>query len=136
MANGDRLRYRPRAAMTRELAERIKAHRRELLPLLAEGARLTDEEQRLLADAPAGLRTTVERIKTLWPGVEFVEVRNPRQHLADLIRDARQNDDQDQALNLREAWRERAAVMEYDAGLPRPQAEVEGLADTLRMLRN
>ena len=33
-AHGDRLRYRPRSAMTPELAERVKAHRSGLLAML------------------------------------------------------------------------------------------------------
>lgn len=33
-SSGDRLRYRPRSAMTRELAERIAAHKQALLALL------------------------------------------------------------------------------------------------------
>jgi len=35
--HGDRLRYRPKAAMTPELAERVKAHQPELLAALAAG---------------------------------------------------------------------------------------------------
>ena len=32
----------------------------------------------------------------------------------------------------RELWLERAAIMEYDGGLPRAEAEVAALGDTLR----
>jgi hypothetical protein len=33
------------------------------------------------------------------------------------------------------AWEERAAIMEYDGGLPREQADVLALADVLRQMR-
>ena len=36
---GDRLRYRPRSALTQELAERVRAHKAELLAILAPSER-------------------------------------------------------------------------------------------------
>lgn len=35
-AHGDRLRYRPRSAVTPELAQRLKSHKRELLAILGD----------------------------------------------------------------------------------------------------
>lgn len=134
-AQGDRLRFRPRSAMTPELVECVNAHKLALLTVLDGCDAYSSDERRRMRHAPADLRATVDQIKQHFPGAKVVAVRNPRQNLADLIRDARQRQDNDRALNLREAWRERAAIMEYDGNQPREQAEAEALADTLKNAR-
>lgn len=95
---GDRLRFRPRNAMTPDLVARIEAHKSEVLALLtitktqaggsASGGfgcgdvgdvltatHYTAEESRMLADAPADLRDAVEHIKRVFPGAELVSIR-------------------------------------------------------------
>jgi len=89
----------------------------------------TADESQLLADAPPDLSTAVDVLKRYFLDAEVVRVRSPRQHLADLIREARQRGDREFALNLRKAFRERAAIMKSEAVLPRSQAEAP--ADTL-----
>lgn len=135
-AHADRLRFRPRSAMTPELVKCVKAHKLALLTVLAGGDAYSSDERRRMRHAPADLLATVSQIKQHFPGTKVVAVRNPRQNLADLIHDARRRRDPYRALNLREAWRERAAIMEYDGNLPREQAEAEALADTLKNARD
>jgi hypothetical protein len=53
----------------------------------------------------------------------------PRDRLADLIRDARGRGDREQAEDLRERWQERAAIMEHDGCMARPQAEALAVAE-------
>lgn len=154
-ARGDRLCFRPRKAMTPQLVARVKAHKPELLALITNtktpagdsasvgfgcgdrgdvltAASYTTDETKLLADAPAGLRATVGAVMDVFGG-HVVEVRTPRQHLADLILGARRRGDHARALDRREAWRERRAIIQFDGGLPRPQAEANAVADLLRM---
>ncbi len=135
-AHGDRLRFRPQSAMTPELVERVMVHKLALLAVLAGDDAYSSDERRRMRGAPAALLATVSQIKQYFPGAKVVAVRNPRQNLADLIREARRRQDHDRALNLREAWRERAAIMEYDGNLPRAQAEAAALADTLENARD
>lgn len=137
-ADGDSLRFRPRSAMTPALARRLLAVKPELLALLTEcdptKPRYTVAERRMLADAPADLRNSVDEIKALWPDAEVVAVRNPRQRLADLMHAARRAVDTDRAQRVREAWRERAAIIEFDGGISRGRAEALALSDVLASL--
>ncbi|MCK4342444.1 MAG: hypothetical protein KAY37_12055, partial [Phycisphaerae bacterium] len=96
--HGERIRFRPRKAMTPELVARVAAHKPALSALLAVtktpagdsasvgfgGGDAGDvlaatsypaDESRMLADAPAGVRNTVERIKRVFPGAELVGIR-------------------------------------------------------------
>lgn len=51
-AHGDRLRYSPRSAMTPDLADRLKAHKAELLSILRGGDESPDESPKVdLTDA-------------------------------------------------------------------------------------
>lgn len=97
-AHGDRLRFRPRSAMTAELVARVKVHKPGLLVLLADtttktpaggaatpgfgsgvgdvltATSYTADEARMLADAPADIRAALESIKRVFPGAELVHV--------------------------------------------------------------
>jgi len=90
-AEGGRLRYRPREAMTADLAEKLRACKGDLLDVIG----------------------TV--------GVSQGDC--PRRRAADMIRKARRTGDDDLAIALRDAWRERVAICKTDAGLTREQAE-------------
>jgi len=98
-ALGDRLRFRPRKAMTPDLFARVASHKLELLTLLtitktpaggsADGGfgcgdvagdvrtatAFTADESRMLADALVDVRAAVERIKRVFPSAELVSVR-------------------------------------------------------------
>jgi hypothetical protein len=82
LAVGGRLQIRPGSAMTPDLLERVKAHKPGLLALIATvGPTATHyiaEECRVLESAPAELRATLDRLKSLFPGAEVVSVRPPR----------------------------------------------------------
>lgn len=206
-AHADRLRFRPRSAMTAELVARVKVHKPGLLALLADtetpadgaatpgfgsgvgdvltATSYTADETRMLADAPADMRAAVETIKRMFPGAELVSVQRTAPEpppvgaaawptaddagtlpagVADLARkrdgwtpatwrgrllylaDACAALHPDRAAELRrtaialtpglvEAFEERAAIMEYDAGLPRQDAEAAAAADTLTLLK-
>ena len=94
-ARGDRLRFRPRMAITPEL---VATHKSTLLVLLAvtktpasdrvsvgsgggdaedvlTATRYTADESRMLADVPAYLRDAVERIQRVFSGAELVSIR-------------------------------------------------------------
>ena len=75
----------------------------------------------------------VDMVKSVFPGATVIQVRTPRQRLADLIRHARQEGDHDRAIDLRERWRERAAIREYDGNQTREHAEAESLREILDM---
>lgn len=131
------LRYRPASAVPPELVKLIKAHKPELLAVLhaaqGDGPAWSAAERRLMQGASAELWGAVNRVKAGLGGAEVVRVESPRQHLAELIRDARRNGDHDRALNLREAWQERAGIMEHDGEQTRTQAEAHAVADTIRV---
>ena len=97
-ADGGRLRYRPRSAMTADLAGRLRACKGELLVMLQ--------------------------------AADVAEQAGPRRRAARMIRQARQAGDGDLAVALRDAWHERVAVCEIDAGLPTEQAEQVAERDT------
>lgn len=44
------------------------------------------------------------------------------------------NSVQDLDTDWRDWWEERAAILEYEAGLPREQAEADALAETIRQM--
>ena len=83
-AAGDRLRYRPRSAMTPDLVARLAAHKVELLAVLAAADARTDpnpepatavpaatytpEERRLLAGCPSRVLELVEIAKRVFVG--------------------------------------------------------------------
>jgi hypothetical protein len=146
---GDRFRYF--GAVDDDLLARLRAHKPELLRLLAEAGRELDPdpghgtpaspptpapvyspwEHRLLAKVSENpeLLTWVTAMKAAWPGSTLQAVRMPRDRLADLIRDARGRGDREQAEDLRERWQERAAIMEHDGCMARPQAEALAVAE-------
>lgn len=206
-AHGDRLRFRPQSAMTAELVARARVHKPVLLALLANtktpagdatargfgsgvgdvltATSYTDDETRMLADAPADVRAAVDSIKRMLPGAELVSVqraapepppvdaavwptaddartlpagvtdlarkqdgwapatwRERLLYLADAcaaLHPARAAELRRAAIvltpRLTEAFEERAAIMEYDAGLSREDAEAAATADTLALLK-
>ena len=88
--HGDRLRFRPRSAMTRELAERVKSQKPALLALLRRGRppetrpgdwreKLTSTERALIgtdAEPPADFINTVLAVRAAFDG-EIVAVTAP-----------------------------------------------------------
>ena len=147
-----KLRYRPRRAMTPDLATRIKANREELLDLLEDTTPVvtappvlwTRAELDLLAAAgttPEALPLVVAAKRALAPhgggrvvSVELAHGRGgwTRRRVARLIRDARYSD-RGLAGDLREAWGERVAICTIDGGLTEGQAEVVALEQVERM---
>lgn len=148
-AAGDRLRYRPRSAMTPGLAERLAAHRGDLLAILtaadlaagdtaAPVPTYTPQERRLLDGCPAAALATLDAAKRAFAplGGATVEAVIPfksaaRDGAARLIRDARRGGDAERAVTLRDAWRERLAICTVDGGIPLADAEPLAL-DELR----
>lgn len=90
----------------------------------------TPEERTLLEPAPHELRQTVAQIKGIFgdictPTVTDVQVvpHKPRCQAARLIRSARREGHHDQAIALRDAWRERIAFCTVDGGMVQEAAE-------------
>ncbi len=144
-AVGDRLRYRPRSAMTPDLADRLAAHRGELLAILkaadlgagdsaAPLPTYTPQERRLLDGCPAAALAAVDAAKRAFAplGGATVEAVTPfksaaRDGAARLIRDARRGGDDRRAVTLRDAWRERLAICTVDGDLSIRDAEAVAL---------
>lgn len=126
-ADGERVLFRPVAAMTPELAAAVRACKPELLALLA-GAGEGWSAAELLVLAFASLSPAdvpqVAAAKAAFAGLGGLtlvglEPRASVQSPADLPED------------WRELYEERAAVMEFDGNLPRERAEALALADIL-----
>lgn len=151
-ATGDRLRYRPRDRMTPDLADRLKAHKGDVMALLRHSnaeadpisaddntpplAIYTAQERDLLADAPDTLRATVDAIKVTFAdmgGTTVVNVRTDpawaRRQAAGLIRDSRLAGNKGKAVALRDAWHERLAICTIDDGLSQVEAESVALEE-------
>ncbi len=144
-AAGDRLRYRPRSAMTPDLSARLTAHRGELLAILtaadlaagdtaAPVPTYTPQERRLLDGCPAATLAAVDAAKRVYAplGGVTVEAVAPfksaaRDGAARLIRDARLGGDVGRAGALRDAWRERLAICTVDGDLSIRDAEAVAL---------
>ncbi len=144
-AAGDRLRYRPRSAMTPGLAERLAAHRGDLLAILtaadlaagdtaAPVPTYTPQERRLLDGCPAAALAAVNAAKRTFAPLGGVTVQAvvtfksaARDGAARLIRDARRSGDGGRAVALRDAWRERLAVCTVDGDLSIRDAEAVAL---------
>lgn len=122
------LRYRPRARMTVELADRLKDHKGEVLAILRDPT-CTSEERKILQSAPEGLRATIDLIKTVFADVGSTVIsvrRDPtrrRRQAARLIRQARDRGHHRRAVALRDCWRERVAICTVTGGLAVPAAE-------------
>lgn len=97
VAEGERLRYRPRQVITADMATRMKAHKAELLALLAQ-------------TAPARSSVTFD---------DAVDVSSP----ADL------------PMDWRIEFEERAAILEYDGGLSRDEADEQALHEIVERLK-
>ena len=74
--DGEDLCYRPRSALTSELAQRIRALKPELLDVLR-GCSFTPVEREQLRGAPPDLWAAVGAIKRCFDGAEVVKVRHP-----------------------------------------------------------
>jgi hypothetical protein len=137
-ADDDCLRYRPRSAMTPDLADRLNAHRAELLAILAAADRrpagdagsYTARERRLLAGCPEATLAAVDAAKRAFGQVGGVTVEavvpfksEARDAAARLIREARRGGDVGRAVALRDAWRQRLAICTIDGGLSERDAE-------------
>ena len=132
-AAGDRLRYRPRSAMTPDLADRLAAHKGDLLAILAAADSLADpapagsraapaptykpQERRLLDGSPPATLAAVEAAKRAFAPLGGVMVEavalfksTARDSAARLIRDARRGGDDGRAIALRDACQERLAT--------------------------
>ena len=173
-AQAGRLRFRPRSAMTPDLADRIKANRSALLALLSgpgadttptvEGVTVPDDaepgvssvvsvsergralwsEDELAVLARSGttpadlaLVSAVKGAFADWPGggatvvsIEAAYGRGgwTRRRVAELIRDARRRNS-NEAVAIRDAWRERLAVCTIDGGLSQDIAEKVALGE-------
>ena len=146
-AVGDRLRYRPRSAMTPDLADRLAAHRGDLLAILAAAdlaagdtaapaPTYTPQERRLLADCPAAALAAVDAAKRVFASLGGVVVKAvvsfksaARDSAARMIRDARRSGGDGRAVALRDAWRERLAICIVDGDLSIRDAEAVALDD-------
>ena len=153
-ASADRLRYRPRSAMTPDLADRLAAHRGDLLAILAAADLAADDraapaptytaqERRLLDDCPAAALAAVDVTKRIFArlGGATVEAVVPfksaaRDGAARLIRDARRSGDDGRALALRAAWRARLATCIEDGALSIRDAELVAQRELHDMVGN
>ncbi len=93
-----------------------------LSDLTRRGVWLAPNGDRLYVDAPKGLLT---------PDL-LDELRRHKAELLALLHDVLPDTVED----LAEHWNERAAILEYDAGLPRAQAEEQAAAMTATLARN
>lgn len=137
-APGGLLRYRPRSAMTPDLAARLAMYRDNVRAALAAGPDAvpdwTAEERRRLAGCPPRVVELVETAKAVFAplgGVEVVDVRpfksEARDDAARLIREARARPDREAAVAMRDAWRERLAICTVDGELSIREAEAVAL---------
>ncbi len=157
-AAGDRLRYRPRSAMTPDLADRLAAHRAGLLAILAAADDVTERcsegdtvaytagERRMLAGCPAATLAAVDAAKRAFAqvGGVMIEAVVPfksleRDGAARMIREARRGSarrdgDVGRAVAMRDAWRERLAICTVDGELPVWDAERIALDELGKML--
>jgi len=95
-AAGDRLRFRPRSAMTPDLAERFAAHKVELLASLSAAdtsvdptvpvARFTRQERQLLAGCPPRVLALVGAAKGAFARVGGLTVEAVRPHEGEIRR--------------------------------------------------
>lgn len=123
--DGDRILYRPVAAMTPELAAAVGACKPDLLALLAgSGPGWSAAELLVLAGAdlsPAEV-PAITAAKAAFAGLCGLTLVGFEPHAK-----------ADSPEHLSDAWRElyeeRAAIMEYDGNLPREVAEALALAD-------
>jgi hypothetical protein len=125
-AHGDRLRFRPQRAMTPDLLARVAAQKPGLLALLAEDAvtktRCGATVERGVGDGDAG-----DMLATTSCAASEAKM------LSDVPAELRRV-----AIAMMPVWNEifeeRAAIMEYDGGVSREEAEMVALADTLGQL--
>lgn len=83
----------------------------------------------------AGRRLVIDYGLSDWPGIGGSIIGNSGDTLADLIADLRARyGDRLDGLAVREQFEERAAIMEFDAGMDRDAAEVAAAADTWRTI--
>jgi hypothetical protein len=87
------------------------------------GVFLSSRDGKLIADAPAGALTPADRDSLASLRLEMLGLLQGRLNPIDLPPD------------WRIAWEERAAIMEYEGGLPRERAEVLALTDVLNQMR-
>lgn len=125
---GGRLRYRPRAAVTGLLAERLKEHKADLLHLLRSGQGCSIAELAVLAGAglaPAdvpGLAQVKAAFADLGATVVGFEPRAGALSAEDIPEE------------WRDTYEERAAVREFEGEMPRWRAEPLALRDTERLM--
>jgi hypothetical protein len=93
-----------------------------LLTLEARGVVLTSDGARLIVDSPKGALTAtdLDALRRLKPAL--LAILEVRLTAADL------------SAEWYEVWDERAAIMEYDGGLPRERADAMALADVLQAM--
>jgi hypothetical protein len=93
-----------------------------LLDLETRGVALTSHGGKLIVDAPTGTLTAGDR--------DLLYRLKP--NLLAILETSLTPDDLPP--DWHERWEERAAIMEFDGGLPRKQAEAQALADVLRSM--
>jgi len=72
-ANGDRLRYSPRLAVTPELADRMKAHKDELLAILTADPVILETRQQVYAQMVERVNKTYQGGPIDWPKLDVIE---------------------------------------------------------------
>jgi hypothetical protein len=105
--------------------------------LRAHGVELQADGDRLrFRPASAVTPDLRERLAAMKPDVlAALERLDLRRELADIIRESRRGGDPNRAADALEQFRERASIMQFDAGLDRHEAERCALADVLPGLR-
>jgi hypothetical protein len=88
-----------------------------LLSLECRGVKLKPSQGKLMVDAPAGILTDRDRTMLARYKADLLALLVIPSSPADL------------PLDWRERWEERAAIMEYEGGLPRERAEALALAE-------
>lgn len=128
-AHGDRLRFRPQTAMTPELAARVKAHKPDLLAMLADtetpaGDATTPGFGSGVGDVLTATSYTAEEARMLAGAPTDSRAAGPHRGSIELPPE------------LAEAFEERAAIMEYEGNMPRDLAEATAAGDILDALGN
>jgi TubC N-terminal docking domain len=129
-AEGGRLRYRPKGAVTAALAQRLAGLRAEVLGLVSAGIGYTTAELGVLARAGLGPADVpvVGAVKAAFAGMGGLTVVGFDPAATDMTPD-------DLPADWREMYEERAGIMEFDGNLPRDRAERLALRDIAALMQ-
>jgi hypothetical protein len=157
---GGKLRWRCPGPLPDRLRHLLVAHKAEVLEVLPEAppwdsaaadalaVEVQSRRRQLFGDigwpevrgTRRQLGELMDRFDNRWSACDLAGLRQAADELLGLLLPAAAGDQvpvapADLPADWHDAWGERAAVREYDGGLPRQQAEALALADILRQIR-